>query len=75
MVFGFFPHTVGVVWWRDGLLPVPRRPTISMIVGQGPIALAVDASGGCLAIFPLSFLSFFSFPLADGLIQTEILSR
>ena len=34
-----------------GLLPVPGRPTVSMIVGQGPIAFAVGASGGCLDIF------------------------
>ena len=27
-------------------LPVPGRPTILMIVGQGPIALAVGAGGG-----------------------------
>ena len=29
-----------------GKLPVPGRPTIWMIVGQGPIALAVGADGG-----------------------------
>ena len=34
-------------------LPVPGRPTISMIVGQGPIALAAGADGGCLNIFTL----------------------
>ena len=50
-----------------GKLPVPRRPTIWMIVGQGPIALAVGAGGGCLDIFTLlSFLSSFSLPLGDG---------
>ena len=45
-----------------GQLPVPGRPTIWRIVGQGPIALAVGAGGGCLDIFysPLSFLSSFS---------------
>ena len=32
-----------------GKLPVPGRPTIWMIVGQGPTALAVGA--GCLDIF------------------------
>ena len=36
-----------------GKLPVPGRPTIWMIVGQGPIALAVGAEGGCLDIFTL----------------------
>ena len=33
-------------------------------VGQGPTALAVGASGGCLDIFSLSFL--FSFPISLG---------
>ena len=33
--------------------PVPGRPSIWMIVGQGPIALAVGADGGCLDIFSL----------------------
>ena len=36
-----------------GKLLVPGRPTIWMIVGQGPIALAVGAGGGCLDIFTL----------------------
>ena len=36
-----------------GKLPVPGRPMICIIVGQGPIALAVDAGGGCLDIFTL----------------------
>ena len=36
-------------------LPVPRRPTIWMIVGQGPIALAVGAGGSCLDIFTLLY--------------------
>ena len=36
-----------------GKLPVPGRPTIWMIVWQGPIALAVGAGGGCLDIFTL----------------------
>ena len=49
-----------------GNLPVPGRPTIWMIVGQGPIALAVGAGGGCLDIF-YSHLSFFSsVPLSLG---------
>ena len=39
-------------------LPVPGRPTIWMIVGQGPIALEVGAGGGCLDIF--TFLYPFS---------------
>ena len=51
-----------------GKLPVPGRPTIWMIVGQGPIALAVGAGGGLFGHFysPLSFLSFFSLSLGDG---------
>ena len=39
-----------------GELPVPGRPTIWMIVGQGPIVLAVGAGGGCLDIFTLLYL-------------------
>ena len=38
-----------------GKLPVPGRPTILIIVGQGPIALAVGAGGGCLDIFTLVY--------------------
>ena len=38
-----------------GKLPVPGRPTIWMIVGQGPIALAVGAGGGGLDIFTLLY--------------------
>ena len=38
-----------------GKLPVPGRPTIWMIVGQGPIALAIGAGGGCLDIFTLIY--------------------
>ena len=44
-----------------GNLPVPGRPTIWIILGQGPTALAKGADGGCLDIFSLvyhfSFLS------------------
>ena len=35
--------------------PVPGGPTIWMIVGQGPTALAVGAGGGCLDIFTLIY--------------------
>ena len=51
-----------------GKLPVPGRPTIWMIVGQGPIALAVGAGGGLFGHFysPLYFLSSFSLSLGDG---------
>ena len=47
-----------------GKLPVPGRPTIWMIVGQGPIALAVGACGDCLDILLSSFLSLLF--LRDG---------
>ena len=50
-----------------GKLPVPGRHTILITVGQKPIALAVGAGGGCLAIFSLLYpLSSFSLPLGDG---------
>ena len=49
-----------------GKLPVPGRPTVWIIVGQGPTALAVGAGWGCLDIFTLSFLSSFSLSLGDG---------
>ena len=39
-----------------GKLPVPGRPTVWMIVGQGPIVLAVGAGGDCLDIFTLLYL-------------------
>ena len=47
-----------------GTLPVPGRPTIWMIVGQGPIALAVGAGSCYLDIFTL--LCLFS-PLSPSL--------
>ena len=47
-----------------GKLPLPGRPTILMIVGPGPIALAVGAGGGCLDIFILSILSLLFLPLS-----------
>ena len=34
-----------------GKFPVPGRPTIWIIVGQGPIALAVGAGGGLFGHF------------------------
>ena len=48
-----------------GKLPVPGRPTILITVGQGPIALAVGAGGGCLDIFTL-ICPFSSFSLSLG---------
>ena len=49
-----------------GKLPVPGRPTIWMIVGQGLIALAVGAGGVCLDIFTLLYLFSISLSLGDG---------
>ena len=46
-----------------GKLPVLGRPTIWMIVGQGPIALAVGAGRGCLYIFTLIYPFFLFLPL------------
>ena len=46
-----------------GKLPVPGRPTIWMIVGQGPIALAVGAGGVCLEFFLSSIISLLFLPL------------
>ena len=62
------------LWGRSGgamvlgKLPVPWRPTIWMIVRQGPIALAVGAGGGLFGHFysHLSFLPSFSLSLGDG---------
>ena len=48
-------------------LPVPGRPTIRITVGQGPTALAVGASGGCLDIFTLIYPFF---PLSPSLWET-----
>ena len=50
-----------------GKLPVPRRPTIWMIVGQGPVALAIGAGRGRSDIF--TFLYLFS-PLSPSLWET-----
>ena len=39
-----------------GKLPVSGRPTVCMIEGQGPTALAVGAGGGYFDIFTLLYL-------------------
>ena len=52
-----------------GKLPVPGRPTIWMIEGQGPIALAAGAGGGCLdtfTIFTLHYPFSYLLPLSGG---------
>ena len=65
----YFTVSLGVVGGAMilGELPVPGRPTIWMIVGQGPIVLAVGASGGFLDIFTLLYP--FS-PLSPSLWET-----
>ena len=45
-------------------LPVPGRPTVWIIVEQGPTALAGGAGGGCLDIFLSSIISLFLLPLS-----------
>ena len=50
-----------------GKLPVPGRPTVRTIVGQGPTALAVGAGGSCLNIFILIYLYS---PLSHSLWKT-----
>ena len=46
-----------------GKLPVPGHPTIWMIVGQGPIALAVGAGGGVWTFLLSSIFSLLFLPL------------
>ena len=46
-----------------GKLPVPGRPTIWMIVGQGPIALAVGAGGFFWTFLLSSIVSLLLLPL------------
>ena len=65
--------SAGCLGWSGGAmvlgkLPLPGHPTIWMIVGQGPIALAVGTGGACSDIFysSLSFLSAFSLSLGNG---------
>ena len=48
-----------------GILPMPWRPTVWMMVGQGPIALAVGAGGELFGHFSLSFS-----PLSPSLWET-----
>ena len=46
---------------------MPGRTTILMIVGQGPIGLAVGAGGGCLEILTVIYpFSSFTLSLGDG---------
>ena len=58
-ILSSFFHSLGAGWsggaMVPGKLPVPGRPTVWMIVGQGHIALVVGAFGGCLDIFTLLY--------------------
>ena len=55
-----------------GKLPVPGRPTVWMIVGQGPIALAVGAGGGCLDMFTLLYPFSHLLPLSGGTVRYRL---
>ena len=46
-----------------GKLPVPGRPTVWMMVGQGPPALAEVAGGGCLDFLLSSIFSLLCLPV------------
>ena len=55
--------------WLDGAmvlgkLPMPGRPIIWMIIGQGPIALAVGAGGVVWTVLFSSIFSLFFLPLS-----------
>ena len=54
-----------MVGWCDGAGETSSagRPTIWIIVGQGPTTLAVGAGGGCLDIFTLIYHFSFLLPL------------
>ena len=54
-----------------GKLPVPGHPTISMIVGQGPIALAEGARGGGGGGLDIFTLLYPSSPLSPSLWETS----
>ena len=47
-----------------GKLPVPGCPTIWMIVGQGPIVLAVGVDGDGLDFFLSSIISLLFLPFS-----------
>ena len=58
-----------MVRWSWVNFKVPGRPTIWIIVGQGPIALAVGVGGGLVGHFTfLCPFPSFSLSLGDGLI-------
>ena len=63
-------------WWAGamvlGKLPVSERPTIRMVVGQRPIALAVGAGRGCLDIFTLHYPFSHLLPLSGGMARYRL---
>ena len=54
-----------------GKLPVPGRPTIWMVVGQGPTVLAVGAGGGCWTFLFSSIFSLLFLPLSGRRPDTD----
>ena len=63
-----------MVRWCWVNFPCRGAQLICIIIGKGPIALAVGAGEGCLDIFSLVYLfSFLSTSLEDGPTQMEIL--
>ena len=54
-----------------GKLPVPGRPTVWMIVGQGPIALAIGAGGVVWTFLLSSILSLLFLPQGKGLLRLQ----
>ena len=70
-IYFFFKHVLTRLGWSGGAmvlskLPVPGRPIIWMIEGQGPTALAVGAGGVLTFLLSPVFLSSFSLSLGDG---------
>ena len=64
----FVPSSLFSSEWSGGAMVLGKLPvpTIWMIIGQGPIALAVGAGGGCLDIFTVLYpFSSFSLSLGD----------
>ena len=61
----YMPGLVSYKGWSGGAmvlgkLSVPGRPTIRIIVRQGPMALVVGAGGGCLEFLLSSVFSLLS---------------
>ena len=54
-----------------GKLPVPGRPILLMIVGQGPTALVEGAGGVVLTFLPSSIFSLLFLPLCGRRPDTD----